>query len=173
MTDILNDKTSGAGKHLVRDVAERSKIYAAIIRLQDAANQADALEAVREITGNLIGSEEAAIFKIDNEKAVCWLYWYVGIDPNKHAFLDLTREPSLHEVFAGKIVFAGDHGAEKLLSMDHPVNALVPILVGGAITAVLVIFGLLPQKTCLDDVDREICEVLSHCAERTIRPNSK
>jgi hypothetical protein len=104
---------------------------------------------------------------------VCWLYWYVGIDPNKYAFLDLTREPSLHEVFAGKIVFASDHGAEKLLSMDHPVNALVPILVGGAITAVLVIFGLLPQKTCLDDVDREICEVLSHCAERTIRPNGK
>jgi hypothetical protein len=173
MTDILNHKTVVAGKNLVRDVTARSKVYAAIIRLQDAANQADALEAVREITGNLIGSEEVAIFKVDNEKAVCWLYWYVGIDPNKHAFLDVTREPSLQEALSGKIVFAGDNGAEKLLSIDHPVNAIVPILVGGAITAVLVIFSLLPQRTGLDEVDREVCEVLSHCADRAVRPNSQ
>jgi len=173
MTDILNDKNAGAGNGLVRDVAARSKVYAAVIRLQAAANQADALEGIREITGNLIGSEEVAIFKLDNEKAVCWLYWYVGIDPNQHAYLDLTREPALREVFSGKIVFASGHGAEKLLSINHPVNALVPIVAGGATTAVLVIFGLLPQKTGLDEVDREICEVLAHCAERAVWPHSK
>lgn len=171
MTDILNHNDNRAGNGLARNVAAKSKIYAAVLRLQDAVDQADALLAIQEITANLLGSEEVAIFKVDDEKAVCWLYWYFGIDPNKNAFLDVMREPALQVALTGKIVIAGDSSAEKLLSVDHPVTALVPILASGAITAVLVIFRLLPQKTRFDAIDREVCEVLSHCAERAVQPN--
>jgi len=173
MADILNHDADSGGNGLARNVAARSKIYAAVLRLQDATSQADALEAVEEITANLLGSEEAAIFKVDNQRAVCWLYWYFGIDPNKNAYLDVMREPALQAALTGKILISGDSGREKLLSMDHPVTALVPILASGAIAAVLVIFRLLPQKARFDAIDREICEVLSHCAERALQPNSK
>jgi hypothetical protein len=173
MTDILNHNAAGEGNGLARNVAARSKVYAAVLRLQDAVDQADALQAVQDITANLLGSEEVAIFKVDNEKAVCWLYWHFGIDPNQNAFLDVMREPALQVALAGKIVVAGDSSTANLLSTDHPVTALVPILASGAIAAVLVIFRLLPQKTRFDAIDREICEVLSHCAERAVRPNSQ
>jgi len=35
---------------------------------------------------------------------------------------------------------------------------------------VIVLFRLFPHKTGIEAVDREICDVLSHCAGRAIEP---
>jgi hypothetical protein len=151
-------------------LGNQAKVYAARMRLQNAIDQADALDAIREIAGNLIGSEEVAVFKIDKKRSELWLYWSSGVDPNKHSVLEVRREPRLKHVLSGKPVFRLRLSTENLLSTDDPVNALIPVLVDGSACAVIVLFRLFPHKAEIEPVDREICEVLSNCAGRAIEP---
>jgi len=155
----------------VQSVGDQAKVYAARMRLQNAIDQADALDAIREIAGNLIGTEEVAVFKVDKQRSELWLYWSFGIDPNKHSVLEVRREPKLKQVLNGKPVFRLRSSAESLLSTDDPVNALIPVLVDGNPCAVIVLFRLFPHKAGIEPVDREICEVLSNCAGRAIEPH--
>ena len=151
------------------DLTNQAKVYAARMRLQNTLDQADALDAIREIAGNLIGTEQVAVFKVDKRRSELWLYWSFGIDPNKHVLLDVQQEPQLHAVLKGKSVFR-EHPGKNLLSTDEPVHAIVPILVDGAVAAVVVLFRLVTHKPALEPVDRQICEVLSNCAARAVNP---
>jgi len=151
-------------------VGDQAKVYAARMRLQNAVDQADALDAIREIAGNLIGTEEVAVFKVDKKRSELWLYWSFGVDPNKHSVLEVRREPKLKQVLKGKPVFRLKLSTESLLSTDDPVNALIPVLVDGCPCAVIVLFRLFPHKPGIEPVDKEICEVLSNCASRAVEP---
>jgi hypothetical protein len=170
MTDI-SQGLAGADKQCsTQDVGDQAKVYSARMRLQNAIDQADALDAIREIAGNLIGTEEVAIFKVDKKRSELWLYWSFGVDPNKHSVLDVRREPKLKQVLSGKPMFRLRLSNENLLSTDDPVSALVPIVIDGTACAVIVLFRLFPHKPGIQPVDREICEVLSTCAGRAIEP---
>lgn len=154
----------------LRDVANQAKIYAARMRLQNAVDQADALDAIREIAGNLIGTEELAVFKVDKKRSELWLYWSFGVDPNKHSVLEVSREPKLKQVLNGKCVYRLRLSNENLLTTDDPVSALIPIRIDGNTVAVIVLFRLFPHKLGLETVDHEICDLLSNCAGRAIEP---
>ena len=93
-------------KNSAHTLGNQAKVYAARMRLQNAIDQADALDAIREIAGNLIGTEEVAVFKIDKKRSELWLYWSSGVDPNKHSVLEVHREPRLKQVLSGKPVCA-------------------------------------------------------------------
>ena len=151
------------------DFNARARIFAALARLQDARDQAAGLAAIREVAA-LLGSEEVAVFKADQRKAVLWLYWCVGVDPNRYVCLDAAREPGLASVLNGRIVFSGVKSDERLLSLPDPVSAMIPILVNGKVAGVIVIFRLLPQKIALNAADRHACHVLSTRASRAIQP---
>ncbi|HYA25337.1 MAG TPA: hypothetical protein VEF05_14325 [Terriglobales bacterium] len=153
-----------------RDVGRQAKVYAARMRLQNALDQADALDAIREIAGNLIGSEEVAVFKVDKKRSELWLYWSFGVDPNKHSILEVQREPQLKQVLQGTPVFRFPRPNRNLLSTDDPVNALIPIVVNGNVCAVIVLFRLFAHKPGIEAVDLDICEVLSNCAGRAVEP---
>lgn len=157
-------------KGSIEDIGDQAKVYAARMRLQNTLDQADALDAIREIAGNLIGTEEVAVFKVDKKRAELWLYWSFGVDPNKHSVLEVSREPKLKQVLSGKTVFRLRLSNENLLSTDDPVSALIPILVDGSPCAVIVLFRLFPHKAGIEPVDKEICEVLSNCAGRAVEP---
>lgn len=171
MTNLTNAIDPQSEQDLVRDPDARAKVTATLACLHAARDQAGGLEGIREVVANVLGSEEVAVFKVDKEKAVLWLYWCAGIDPNKHVCLDVMREPKLQSVLAGDIVIAGYSG-EKLLSIQDPVNALVPIFLSDTVAAVIVIFRLLPQKTALDASDRHVCRTLSVCASLAILPTT-
>jgi hypothetical protein len=162
--------TQGESTARLRDVGNQAKIYASRVRLQNAVDQADALDAIREIAGNLIGTEELAVFKVDKKRSELWLYWSFGVDPNKHSVLEVNREPKLKQVLNGRCVYRLRLSNENLLSTDDPVSALIPIRIDGNTAAVIVLFRLFPHKTGLDAVDHEICELLSNSAGRAIEP---
>jgi hypothetical protein len=170
MSDISNSASQLEQEGTNQIAGDQAKVYAARMRLQNALDQADALDAIREIAGNLIGTEEVAVFKVDKKRSELWLYWAFGVDPNKHSVLEVAREPKLKQVLSGKPVFRLPLSKENLLSTDDPVSALVPILVDGIPSAVIVLFRLFPHKPGIQPVDREICEVLSNCAGRAIEP---
>jgi len=170
MRNVADSPAEYERKVSTEEVSDQAKVYAARMRLQNALDQADALDAIREIAGNLIGTEEVGVFKVDKKLSKLWLYWSLGIDPNKHAVLEVHREPKLKQVLKGKAVFRPRMPKGNLLTTDDPVSALVPILVNGNPVAVIVLFRLFPHKPGIEMVDREICEVLSNCAGRAVEP---
>ena len=170
MSEISNSWGSET-RERTQDIGDQAKVYAARMRMQNALDQADALDGIREIAGNLIGTEEVAVFKVDKKRSELWLYWSFGVDPNKHAVLEVSREQKLKQVLSGKCVFRLRLSNENLLSTDDPVSALIPIRLDGSTVAVIVLFRLFPHKSGLDAVDHEICEVLSNCAGRAIEPH--
>src|SRR6476646_324200 len=115
------------GQNSAQILGNQAKVYAARMRLQNAMDQADALDGIREIAGNLIGTEEVAVFKVDKKRSELWLYWSFGVDANKHAVLEVSREQKLKQVLSGKCVFRLRLSNENLLSTDDPVSALIPI----------------------------------------------
>lgn len=167
MTDHSNAAKGGADL----EISNQAAVYAARMRLQNAVDQADALDAIREIAGNLIGTEEVAVFKVDRQRSELWLYWSFGVDPNKYAVLDVRREPKLKQVLRGKCVYRLRISNENLLSTEEPVAALIPIRIDGNTVAVIVLFRLFPHKPLLNQIDYELCEVLSNCAGRAIEPH--
>jgi len=170
MSNISDSPAELESQTAIQDIGSQAKVYAARMRLQNAIDQADALDAIREIAANLIGTEEVAVFKVDKKRSELWLYWSFGVDPNKHSVLEVSREPKLKQVLSGKPAYRLRLSNENLLSTDDPVSALVPILVDGSSCAVIVLFRLFPHKPGIEPVDREICEVLSNCAGRAIEP---
>jgi hypothetical protein len=166
MTEISN----AAGTAVGLEIAKQAAVYAARMRLQNTVDQADALDAIREIAGNLIGTEELAVFKVDKQRSELWLYWSFGVDPNKYAVLEVSREPKLKQVLGGKCVYRMRLSHENLLSTDDPVTALIPIRIEGNTVAVIVLFRLFQHKPLLNAVDHELCEILSNCAGRAIEP---
>jgi len=154
----------------LQDLGNQAKVFAARMRLQNTLDQADALDAIREIAANLIGTEEIAVFKVDKKRSELWMYWSFGVDPNKYSVLEVRHETKLKQVLSGKPAFRLRLSNENLLCTDDPVNALIPIVVDGSVSAVIVLFRLFPHKPGIEAVDREICEVLSNCAGRAVEP---
>ena len=165
----MTDSSKAAGSAAL-EISSQAAVYAARMRLQNAVDQADALDAIREIAGNLIGTEEVAVFRVDKQRSELWLYWSFGVDPNKYAVLDARREPKLKQVLSGKCVYRLRLSHENLLSTEDPVTALIPIRIDGNTVAVILLFRLFPHKPLLNQTDHELCEVLSNCAGRAIEP---
>lgn len=166
----MSDSLNGSGRNEALESGCQAAVYAARMRLQNAVDQADALDAVREIAGNLIGTEELAVFKVDKQRSELWLYWSFGVDPNKYSVLEVSREPKLKQVLSGKCAYRLRLSHENLLSTEDPVAALIPIRIDGNTVAVIVLFRLFPHKPLLNEVDHELCEILSNCAGRAIEP---
>lgn len=170
MHELIEKLEAQGDQHLSSNLTARAKIYAARMRLQHSVDQADGLDAIREIAANLMGCEQLALYKVDHAAATLWLYWSFGIDPNKYAVLDLNKEPRLPEVLTGAIAYSEPGQSSGLLSVAEDVTAIVPIVNSEVVVAVLVLFRLLPQKAVFDAADRELCRVLSGCAGRAITP---
>lgn len=126
-------------------------------RLDAATNRDEVVEAITEIIVNLIGSEEFAIFTLD-EKApglrllesqgiASWRYRNIPVDDGVIGRVAATGEPY--------IISDGDY------EPDPPdLTACFPLKLGHAVTGAIAIFRLLPQKPGLEATDCELLDSL-------------
>jgi hypothetical protein len=135
---------------------ELSEAHATIVRkrLRESVGPSDALEGIREIVSNLLGSEEMALFQVDRKSSALPLVWSFGINPKEHQWLNGSSE-SVH-----KVVLNGSAHIE-LAGKNPPFTVLVPICLHGQTVAILAILRLLPQKTGFAKADMEVLKVLS------------
>ena len=151
------------------DLANLAKVAAARTRLQSAASADDALEGIREIIANLLGSEEMAVYRFDVEDCALWLHWSFGIELNRFTMMDVLQEPRLSAVVEGATFLRSCPDDENLLSITAPVNALLPLRNDyGRTIGVIVVFGLLTQKEAFDEADLEICRVVSTYGHKAV-----
>jgi chemotaxis protein CheD len=157
-------KTNGTAPSGLRDchleVAQR--------RLEETKSREDALEAIRDIVTNLLGSEEIALFNVEKGRTTLTLHWWFGIDAARHRTLPASKHPVLQRVIEGECYLGGAFEGEQKSDLIDAFNAFVPIRWGSQTVAVLAIRSLLPQKPCLDESDIQLLRYLSGEAGKTL-----
>ncbi len=146
---------------LEAEVGVLSNLYVASQRLHETLDRVSVLRAIEEILINLVGSEELAIFELDASGATLSLSWSFGIERQRYLLRALDDGPIGRAVRSGKIVIVDGEPAPP----DEPrVTACVPLKLRDRVIGVIVLFQLLPQKPRLEQVDRDLFDLLATAA---------
>lgn len=141
-------------QRIERQNTNLANLYVTSYRLHSTLERGEVLSVILEILINLVGSEEVAIFEINEQQKMLELATSFGIDTDEHDGLPLGSGVIGGVAETGK-TFIGD-GSE-----DASVTACVPMKVDGKVTGVITVFSLLPQKSELESMDMELFELLS------------
>jgi hypothetical protein len=159
-----------AGSWKMQKNEDDPRLEAAQKRLRESVDQADAIEAIREIVTNLLGCEEIGLFTVSDgsEQGSNGLLWSFGIDPQRHKTLDAFDQSALGRVLEGELHIAQVAYDAEGNHETRPLRAFVPICLHGRIVAVLVMLKLLPQKLGFDEADINLVKLLSTEAGRCL-----
>ena len=132
-------------------------------RLASCRGQADAIEAVREIVANFLGSEEMALFDFRSEEART--LWSFGAHTEKSNPLEHLGEKEMGSMVRGECRVEDVNGHSR---SAKKLRALVPLRVKDQTVGVLAILQLLPQKSGFDTADMDLLQLLSDEAGKVL-----
>ncbi len=137
-----------------------ANLYVASYRLHGTLDRKEVVATIQEIIANLVGSEEAALFELDEARQVLRLSASFGLAPESY------QEVSLGFGLIGGAVRSGEiwtkaPGAPGGVGLEAELTACIPLTLAGRVTGAIAIFRLLPQKAGLEEVDRELFELLA------------
>jgi hypothetical protein len=141
--------------------ANLANLYVASYRLHRTLDRRDVLEALQEIVANLVGSEQLAVYSMDPEGTALEQVASFGVSPEPPRSIPLGQ---------GLIGAAARDGQTRLfdatrdlgrLPHERDLTACVVLTIDGAVTGVLAIFRLLPQKAAFGALDHELFDLLA------------
>jgi hypothetical protein len=145
------------------------RLNAASARLIQSLDRGEVFEAIAEIIGNLIGSEEVAIFDYCSADQNFSLAWSWGVEAS-------TLQPFLcgasmfgRVVQQGVSQFQDRQPGTACLPFEKNLTACVILKSSREVVGLIAIFGLLPQKNCLEWVDYELLKFLETYAAVAIQ----
>jgi hypothetical protein len=158
---FMNGKTNNAAgkKSSANEAMNDVRLGAARKRLAESKDREDAIEGVREIVANFLGSEEMGLFRVDRRTATFHAFWSFGIDLEKYDLLRALGDAGLQRVMSGECHV--EFGTREHAGAMAKAQAFVPISVADQTIAVLAILKLLPQKLAFDRSDMELFKLLS------------
>jgi len=161
-----DNSSASATKSGGADPMNDLRLGAARKRLAESRGQEDAIEGLREIVANFLGSEEIGLFKVDRRNATFEVYWSFGIDAENYDLPRALGEVGLRRVMGGEChVERPSHGHAGAITK---VQAFVPICFANQTIAILAILRLLPQKQSFDRSDMELFKLLSDEAAKPL-----
>jgi len=128
-----------------------ANLYVASYQLHGTLDRERVLGAIKEIVINLIGSEELAVWEVDDDFGALVLIDSFGIDPGRWAALPLDSQSAIANVAAS---------GESIVNGSDLV-ACIPLKLDEKVIGVIAIFSLLQQKTGLEAVDLELFDLLA------------
>lgn len=137
-----------------------ANLYVASYRLHGTLDREEVLAAIQEILANLVGSEQTAIFE-HSAPSVLKALSTNGVDAARYDTVTLGSGVIGRLVGRGEIALFGAGGTEDAPAEEPALTALVPLKLGDRIVGAIAVFKLLPQKPRLEDVDRELFELLA------------
>lgn len=140
-----------------QQISNLATLYVAVNSLHKSLDPASVVSSMQEIVANLIGSEEMAIFEIDRAQKRLTLLASMGVDPQRYSNVRLGEGVIGTAALNGKPVIKDGDGQG---ASGGPI-ACIPLRLDGEVAGVVVIFGLLPQKNGLDEVDFDLFDVLT------------
>jgi len=158
VNDVRNDVRN--------DARNDARLGAARKRLAESRDHADAIEGLREIAANFLGSEEIGLFKIDRRTATLQALWSFGIDLEKCDPLLELGHSGFQRVMSGECQF--EFVRRERSDAMAKAQAFVPIRQANQTIAILAIFRLLPQKLAFDRSDTELFKLLSEEAAQPL-----
>ena len=141
-TDPMNDLRLGAARK----------------RLAESRGQEDAIDGLREIVANFLGSEELGLFTVDRRNASFRMFWSFGIDLDDYDLQRVLGDAGLERVMRGEChveLAAHEHSEARA-------QAFVPLRVANHTIAILAILRLLPQKLAFNGSDMELFKLISN-----------
>jgi hypothetical protein len=140
-----------------------ANLYVASYRLHGTLDRQEVITALKEIIVNLVGSEEIALFEMDASGLRLTLLDSNGIQPECYQSVPVGSGLIGKAALSGELLIAGN-GDERTPGEDH-LSAAIPLKLEDQVTGLIAIFRLLPQKSGIEELDREIFDLLaSHAA---------
>ncbi|HSP17192.1 MAG TPA: GAF domain-containing protein [Thermoanaerobaculia bacterium] len=143
-----------------------ANLYVSMVRLHSSLDPAEIVAAIHEIVINLIGSEELAIFEVDDSSRSLRLISSFGVDANRLRTVRIGEGPVGRAAESGRLhVVRHETWSE---AIEASFSAFIPLRVAGWMRGAVVVFGLLPQKGSLDVADVELFDLISTQAGRAL-----
>src|ERR1700728_2869689 len=133
------------------------RLEAARKRMAESRDPEDALEGLREIAANFLGSEEVGLFCVDQRTAALQAYWSFGIDLEKYDLRRVLGDAGLRQVMLGEY-YVGTCNSDA----SGRAQAFIPIRLENETIAIVAILRLLPHKHAFDKWDVELFKILSN-----------
>jgi hypothetical protein len=145
------------------------RLNAASARLIQSIEAGDVFDAIAEVIANLIGSEEIAVFDFHSAGQEFSLAWSLGVEAD--ALKPFLCGPGMfgRAVQQGVSQFQERQPEGALLPFEKSLTACVILKSSREIIGVIAIFGLLPQKSCLEWPDYELLKFLETYAAVAIQ----
>ena len=157
---MKSDKSNASGvKPLAADPTTDVRLEAARERLAESRGQEDAIDGLREIVANFLGSEEMGLFRVDRGTSTFNVFWSFGIDLEKYDLLRALGDAGFQRVMRGECHI--ELGTRDSRGTMAKAQAFVPIRSANQTIAILAILRLLPQKLAFDRSDMELFKLLS------------
>jgi nitrate/nitrite-specific signal transduction histidine kinase len=139
-----------------------ANLYVASYQLHGTLDRERILESMKEIIINLIGSEELAIWEVDQEREELRLAASFGIDEEPWRSIPLDSNSGL----VGLVTVSGERyvaGQSPLQpeGRDKSLLACLPLKLDERVIGAIGIFSLLAQKHGLEPVDFELFDLLA------------
>lgn len=146
-------------EEIERQNSNLANLYVASYQLVGTLDRDRVLQVIQEILANLVGTEETAVFELETLTGALNLIAANGVDGKA-----LSRVPRGQGVIGkvaatGETWISGQDGAPQ--GAEQHLTACIPLKLEDRVTGAIALFRLLPQKTALEAVDRELFDLLA------------
>ena len=138
-----------------------ANLYVASYRLHGTLDREEVIAAIQEIIANLVGSEEAALFEVDPDQQALELVASFGVDRDQCPSIPLGSGLIGLTARTGEILVVDPSQVSGATGLESRLTACVPLKLDDKVTGVIAIFGLLPQKGGIEELDRELFDLLA------------
>lgn len=134
-------------------------IYVACQRLHSELSWGEVLATTREIVANLVGCEEYVLFTLAGDG---WLRRLdsAGVAPELYQRVLPGHGLIGRSIETGETYIVGEGDSSAATSIDRNLTACIPLKRNATVTGAIALFRLLPQKSGLQPLDRELFQLL-------------
>jgi hypothetical protein len=137
-----------------------ANLYVATYQLHGTLNRASVLAAIKEIVINLVGSEELAVWELDDATASLQLVDSFGVDEVLWDRIGLGVGVIGSTARSGERFVRGESNVMPSLG-ERSLTAAIPLKLDERVIGVIGVFTLLQQKAGFEAVDFELFDLLS------------
>ena len=151
-----NRKHAEAFAQIEQQNANLANLYVASYQLASTIGRSNVLQAIQEIVANLIGSEEVAIYEVDETGTRLRRAWQFGIEDDSLASI-LIGQGTIGRAAAEGTMYVSPTGTAD----SEGLTACIPLSVDGRLVGVVAIFRLLGHKPAIAEIDRNLFDLLA------------
>jgi hypothetical protein len=140
--------------------ANLANLYVASYRLHGTLDRQEVLSTIQEIVTNLVGSEEIGVFELDEGGSSLRLVASTGIDPEPYRVIPMGSGRIGRCAQTGETYVSADDSATEAVG-EADLTACVPLRLHDRVSGAIALFRLLPQKSGIEALDRELFDLLA------------